>query len=103
VSNKFRANKKHLAVMNAKKGTIKAESRAAIEAAHSADSDDRIAALHRLVRAADKATYALRNLHALVIGECPSLLEDDHHDGMARDALAAYDLLRSEIGEIGNE
>lgn len=32
---------------------------------------------------------ALTSLHALVVGESPSLLEDDHHDDMARDAIEA--------------
>jgi len=30
---------------------------------------------------------ALSSLYALVQGECPSLLEDDHHDGIVRSAL----------------
>lgn len=29
------------------------------------------------------------NLYAMVNGECPSLLENDHHDDMVQDALAA--------------
>ena len=33
--------------------------------------------------------HALDNLYAMVNGECPSLLENDHHDDMVRDALAA--------------
>ena len=35
--------------------------------------------------------HALDNLYAMVNGECPSLLEDDHHDGMVRAALAAFE------------
>lgn len=31
---------------------------------------------------------ALESMHALILGECPSLLEDDHHDQMVRDAIA---------------
>ena len=33
--------------------------------------------------------HALDNLYAMVNGECPSLLENDHHDDMVRAALAA--------------
>jgi hypothetical protein len=36
-----------------------------------------------------QVTGALEALHALVHGECPSLLRDDHHDQMAADAIAA--------------
>jgi hypothetical protein len=36
-----------------------------------------------------QVTGALEALHALVRGECPSLLRDDHHDQMAADAIAA--------------
>ena len=31
--------------------------------------------------------YALENLFALINGECPSLLEDNHHYDMVRAAL----------------
>jgi len=44
------------------------------------------AALYREQR--DELAKALRNLYALVQGECPRLLEDDHHDQMVRNALA---------------
>lgn len=45
-----------------------------------------------LLRAANSHALlvaALKSLHALVRGEAPLLLEDDHHDEMVRAALAA--------------
>lgn len=36
----------------------------------------------------EKMREALKHLYALVQGECPSLLENDHHDEMVREALA---------------
>ena len=42
----------------------------------------------RLIAAAPDLLDALRNLYALVQGEAPSLLEDDHHDGIVRRAIA---------------
>ena len=36
----------------------------------------------------DELLAALKNLYALVQGECPSLLENDHHDDMVRAAIA---------------
>ena len=35
--------------------------------------------------------FALDNLYALVQGECPSILRDDHHDTMVSEAIAAYE------------
>jgi hypothetical protein len=37
---------------------------------------------------ASELLHALENLYALVQGECPSLLEDDHHDVMVSAAIA---------------
>ena len=37
--------------------------------------------------------HALDNLYAMVNSECPSLLENDHHDDMVRAALAAAKVL----------
>jgi hypothetical protein len=42
----------------------------------------------RLIAAAPDLLHALKNLYALVQGECPSLLEDDHHDVMVSGAIA---------------
>lgn len=42
----------------------------------------------RLIAAAPDLLDALENLYALVRGECPSVLEDDHHDDMVRAAIA---------------
>lgn len=36
---------------------------------------------------------ALKNLNAMVWGECPSLLEDDHHAGMIRETLKKHEEL----------
>lgn len=36
----------------------------------------------------DELLAALKNLYALVRGECPSLIEDDHHDEMVSNAIA---------------
>jgi len=46
------------------------------------------AANARLIAAAPDLLDALKNLYALVQGECPSLLEDDHHDLMVSNAIA---------------
>lgn len=54
---------------------------AAIIAKHAPEPNE------RLVRAAEVRS-ALENLYALVKGECPSLLENDHHDEMVRAALS---------------
>jgi hypothetical protein len=42
----------------------------------------------RLVAAAPELLKELEALYALVKGECPGLLENDHHDGMVRAAIA---------------
>lgn len=41
-----------------------------------------------LIAAAPELLEALKNLYAMVLGECPSLLRDDHHDDMIRSAIA---------------
>lgn len=41
----------------------------------------------RLICAAPDLLYALESLYALVNRECPSLLEDDHHDEIVYNAL----------------
>ena len=41
----------------------------------------------RLIAAAPDLLNALVDLYALVNGECPSLLEDDHHDETVRAAI----------------
>ena len=46
-----------------------------------------------------QAHRALSNLYAMVNGEVPLLLEDDHHDAMVRDALAAVDAYLGESDE----
>jgi hypothetical protein len=43
---------------------------------------------HSLIKAAPDLLHALKNLYALVQGECPSLLEDDHHAMMVENAIA---------------
>jgi hypothetical protein len=42
----------------------------------------------RLIAAAPELLDALENLLALVEGECPSLLEDDHHYTQVKAAIA---------------
>ena len=42
-----------------------------------------------LRRASARVKHALSSLFALVEGECPSLLEDDHHYDLVKAALAA--------------
>lgn len=41
----------------------------------------------RMIAAAPDLLHALKNLYALVQGECPSLLEDDHHNLMVSEAI----------------
>ena len=41
----------------------------------------------RLIAAAPEVLYALENLLALVEGECPSILRDDHHHDMVTAAI----------------
>lgn len=56
-----------------------------------ASANEDIRRLSRYDRAVEllwKSDYALLNLYALVKGECPSLLENDHHDDMVQDAAA---------------
>jgi hypothetical protein len=42
----------------------------------------------RLIAAAPDLYIALKSLYALVEGECPSLLENDHHAMLAFNAIA---------------
>lgn len=42
----------------------------------------------KAVNCHDELLAALVNLYALVRGECPSILENDHHDEMVRAAIA---------------
>jgi len=53
-----------------------------------AAADAEMFANARLFAAAPDLLDALQNLYALVKGECPSLLADDHHDEMVRTAIA---------------
>jgi hypothetical protein len=47
-----------------------------------------------LISAAPDLLGALKALYALVLGECPSLLEDDHHDTMVRAAITKAESLK---------
>lgn len=68
--------------------------------AHAERQEQAIAALRAQVA---KTTNALENLFALVEGECPSLLEDDHHASMTEDAInsagAILSAVREHLGE----
>lgn len=48
----------------------------------------------RLIAASPELLSALQNLYALVKGECPSLLEDDHHDELVRAAIDKATIVR---------
>lgn len=63
----------------------------------------RLSRYDEAVRLINELRDVLLNFHAMVEGECPSILEDDHHDDMARAAVAkACDFLAAEPeGEEG--
>lgn len=53
-----------------------------------AKCDEEYKANAKLIAAAPDLLAALQSLYALVKGECPSLLENDHHDEMVSAAVA---------------
>lgn len=68
--------------LTAKRGAVLTESRKRLH-----DAGFVAPTLLEQIDLAVKARHALVDLYAMVQGEVPSLLRDDHHDEIIRDAL----------------